>query len=163
MNIDILDRGGFGSAVVHLEPGEEFVSESGAMYLASANIDIDVTTRARSRGGLLGGVKRLLAAEHFFFSTYRVRDQAPGVVGLAPTLQGEVRLVEADGRAGWLCAGGSYLGSTRDISVADSSHERLFKSEAMAAVAQWRFEPRIFMDRAIDQRAHTRIRFNFNN
>ena len=57
----------------------------------------------------------------------------------------------------------SANGSTRDISVADGSHERMFKPEAMAAVAQWRFEPRIFMERPIDQRAHTRVRFVFSD
>jgi TonB family protein len=57
----------------------------------------------------------------------------------------------------------SANGSTRDISVADSSHERMFRDEAVGAVAQWRFEPRIFMERPIDQRAHTRVRFVFSD
>jgi TonB family protein len=57
----------------------------------------------------------------------------------------------------------SATGSTRDISVADASHERMFREEALAAVAQWRFEPRIFMERPIDQRAHTRVRFVFSD
>jgi TonB family protein len=50
-------------------------------------------------------------------------------------------------------------GSTRDVTVADASHERTFREEAIAAVAQWRFEPRVFMDRPIDQRTYTRVRF----
>jgi TonB family protein len=50
-------------------------------------------------------------------------------------------------------------GSTRDIAVADASHERYFREEAMAAVSQWHFEPRIFMDRPIDQKTYTRVRF----
>jgi TonB family protein len=57
----------------------------------------------------------------------------------------------------------SANGSTRDISVADSSHERMFREEAMNAVAQWTFEPRIFMERPIDQRTHTRVRFVFSD
>jgi TonB family protein len=57
----------------------------------------------------------------------------------------------------------SANGSTRDISAADGSHERMFRAEAIEAVAQWRFEPRIFMERPIDQRAHTRVRFVFND
>jgi TonB family protein len=54
-------------------------------------------------------------------------------------------------------------GTTRDISAADASHERMFRAEAIAAVTQWTFEPRIFMERPIDQRVHTRVRFVFNN
>jgi TonB family protein len=57
----------------------------------------------------------------------------------------------------------SANGSTRDISAADASHERMFRTEALEAVAQWRFEPRIFMERPIDQRAHTRVRFVFSD
>lgn len=53
-------------------------------------------------------------------------------------------------------------GTTRDVRVADASNERLFRDEAVAAVAQWRFEPRIFMDRPIDQRSYTRLRFVLN-
>ena len=88
MKIDVLSKGAFESALVHLAPGDEFVSESGAMYRASANVDIDVTTRSRGSGGLLGGVKRLLALDTFFLSTYRTTDGQGGEVGVAPTHQG---------------------------------------------------------------------------
>ena len=61
------------------------MSESGAMYRASANVDIDVTTRSRGGGGggLLAGANRLLARENFFFSTYRTTDGSRGEVGMA--------------------------------------------------------------------------------
>jgi uncharacterized protein (TIGR00266 family) len=117
MEVQILGEGAFSSALVHLAPGESFVSESGAMFRASPNVDIDVTTRSRGKGGLLGGIKRLVAGESFFLSTYRVTDQHPGEVGLAPVLQGEVRAVALDGSAAWLCAGGSYIGSDAGLQV----------------------------------------------
>ena len=44
MQIAIEDRGAFASAIVQLGPGETFVSESGAMYRTSAEVDTDVTT-----------------------------------------------------------------------------------------------------------------------
>jgi TonB family protein len=50
-------------------------------------------------------------------------------------------------------------GSTRDVTVADASHEAFFRREALEAVEAWRFEPRQFMGRTIDQRSYTRIRF----
>jgi uncharacterized protein (TIGR00266 family) len=118
VKIDVLQRGAFGSALVHLDPGESFVSESAAMFRASGNMDIDVTTRPRgSSGGLLAGVKRLLGGEHFFFSTYQTRDGRAGDVGLAPTLGGEVKVIELDGTTPWVCAGGSYLGSHPDLAL----------------------------------------------
>jgi len=117
MDIEILGSGAFCSALCRLEPGERFVSESGAMFRASSNIDIDVTTRSRGSGGLLAGVKRLLGAEHFFFSTYSVMDGRAGEVGLAPTLQGEIRIIDVDPAVSWLCAGGSFLGATEELAV----------------------------------------------
>jgi TonB family protein len=50
-------------------------------------------------------------------------------------------------------------GATQDIRVADASHERYFRDEAITAVQQWRFEPRIFMDQPIEQKTFTRVRF----
>jgi TonB family protein len=50
-------------------------------------------------------------------------------------------------------------GTTREVAVANASHETYFRREAVAAVSQWKFEPRMFMNRAIEQRSYTRIRF----
>jgi uncharacterized protein (TIGR00266 family) len=117
MDIEILGEGAFESALVHIGPGERFVSESGAMYRASPNIDIDVTTRSKGSGGLLGGVKRLFAGESFFFSTYATTDGQPGEVGVAPTHQGELFLIDVDPATTWVCTGGSYLGSDANLQI----------------------------------------------
>lgn len=117
MHIEIQARGAFSSALVRLDAGESFVSESGAMFRASGNVDIDVSTKTRGKGGILAGLKRLVGGDNFFFSTYRTLDGQPGEVGLAPTLQGEVHLLELDGGAGWQCAGGSYLASGPEVEV----------------------------------------------
>lgn len=111
MQIDISDQSAFATALVHLDPGEQFVSESGAMFRASSNIDVDVTTKSKGQGGVLGGLKRLMAKESFFFSTYRINDSQPGEVGLAPTLSGSIHKIDVKPDCGWLCTGGSYLGS----------------------------------------------------
>jgi TonB family protein len=50
-------------------------------------------------------------------------------------------------------------GTTTGVTVADASHEGMFRREAIAAVEQWKFEPRVFMNRPIEQRSYTRIRF----
>lgn len=50
-------------------------------------------------------------------------------------------------------------GTTKDITVTAASHETFFRREAAAAVERWRFQPRVYMDRVIEQRAFTRIRF----
>ncbi len=117
MKIEILGEGAFESALIHLEPGEQFISESGAMYRASGNIEIDVTTKSRGSGGVLGGLKRMLAKENFFFSTYATNDGRAGEVGLAPTHQGELFLIDVDPSVKWICAGGSYLGSSPGLKI----------------------------------------------
>jgi uncharacterized protein (TIGR00266 family) len=117
MDIEILGEGAFESALVRLQPGERFMSEAGAMYRASPNIDIDVTTQGGGKGGLLSGVKRLLARESFFFSTYATNDGRPGEVGLAPTHQGEIFAIDVQPPTTWLCAGGSYLGSSAGLRI----------------------------------------------
>lgn len=50
-------------------------------------------------------------------------------------------------------------GKTRNVSVTASSHEAFFRREATDAVGKWQFEPRMFMGRAIEQTAYTRMRF----
>lgn len=117
MDIEILNPGAFGSALVKLDPGDSFVSDSGAMYRSSANVDIDVTTKSRGKGGLLSGLKRLVSGDNFFFSTYSLLDDQPGEVGLAPTLLGEVFKIDVDGSPNVVCAGGSYLASDTSLQL----------------------------------------------
>ena len=117
MEVQIREMGAFSSAIVKLGPGEEFVSESGAMFRASSGIDIDVTTKSRGKGGILGGLKRLLASENFFFSKYTNNSGQLGEVGLAPTLQGQVKNISCDGSCKWVCTGGSYLGSSVGLEI----------------------------------------------
>lgn len=117
MEIEILGKGAFESALVHLGPGEQFISESGAMYRTSSNVNVDITTQGGGSGGLLSGVKRMLASESFFFSTYATHDGQPGEVGLAPTHQGEVFLIEVDPAISCVCTGGSYLGSSSGLKI----------------------------------------------
>ena len=117
MKVEVRDRGLFSLALVHLDPGDTFVSEAGALYRSSDNIDVDVTTRSRGQGGLLSGLKRMLAKESFFFSTYRVTDAQPGEVGLAPTHMGSVHCIDVTPERGWVCTGGSYLGSGPELQL----------------------------------------------
>jgi len=118
MKIEMRNRGAFSSTLIKLAPGESFVSESGALFRSSGNINVDVSTRAgEGSGGLLGGLKRLVAGEKFFFSTYSVEGDQEGEVGLAPTLQGEMRVLPCDGSTTWVLTGGSYLASTPELTI----------------------------------------------
>lgn len=117
MHIDLSTGGLFARALVTLEPGEKFVSDAGAMIRASSNVDIDVTTGSQGRGGLLGGLGRLLTGDTFFLSTYEVTDGRTGEVGLAPTHVGDLRRIDVSPDESWLCAGGSFLGAASTLTL----------------------------------------------
>ncbi len=136
MKINLGSRGVFSSPLVHLDPGEQFVCEAGAMLRAWSNVEINVTTKSKGKGGLLAGVKRLLAGESFFFSTYVAGGGQAGEVGLAPTLQGEIAEIKCDGSCKWLCTGGSYLaGSTSlEINTQFQGFKGLFSGESLSFV-----------------------------
>jgi len=129
MNVKIDTEGAFGSALVTIEAGEKFVSEAGAMYRASANMDIDIESRKKKDEGMWGafksGIKAMFAGESFFLSSYTPNDGQSGEVGLAPTHQGEVRSVKV-GPDVWICSGGSYLGSSGGITL-DTQYQGLTK------------------------------------
>ena len=129
MNIEIDTEGAFGSALVTLDAGEKFVSEAGAMYRASPNMEISVESRKKKDEGMWGalksGIKAMFAGESFFLSTYTPNDGQAGEVGLAPTHQGEVRSVKV-GPEVWVCSGGSYLGSSDSVSL-DTQYQGLSK------------------------------------
>ena len=129
MNVKIDTEGAFGSALVTLESGEKFVSEAGAMYRASPNMEISVESRKKKDEGMWGalksGIKAMFAGESFFLSSYTPNDGQAGEVGLAPTHQGEVLSVKV-GPDVWICSGGSYLGSSGSITL-DTQYQGLSK------------------------------------
>jgi TonB family protein len=50
-------------------------------------------------------------------------------------------------------------GQPRDITILDASHDRYFRKEAVDAVSQWVFEPRVVRGSAVAQRTSARITF----
>ena len=95
---------------VTLAPGEELVTEAGAMAWMDSNIDVETSVR----GGLMSGVKRAIGGgESFFQNTYTAQG-APGVIGLAPGQPGDIRAYEMDGGE-LLLERGAYLASTAGI------------------------------------------------
>ncbi len=106
----------FSQMEVSLDAGESFMSEAGAMVRMSARITMDVTTRSKGKGGIMGGLKRLVSGDSFFLSNYTASG-GPGEVVLAPTHMGQVRAIDLDGTSAWLCAGGSYLGNGPGLGI----------------------------------------------
>jgi len=93
MKSEILYPGAFPMARVELTAGEAIKAESGAMVASSPTIDVE----SKMEGGFLGALSRkFLTGEKFFFQTLRA-SRGPGEVLLAPTVPGEIVMMELDG------------------------------------------------------------------
>jgi uncharacterized protein (TIGR00266 family) len=103
-----IDHGpSYALGVVHLEVGEQFQAEAGAM-----SDSIKMTTAVR--GGLLKGLRRsLMGGESFFINTFEA-EQA-GEVTIAPPLPGDI--VALDVSEPLLIQSGSFLAATPEVEV----------------------------------------------
>jgi uncharacterized protein (TIGR00266 family) len=92
MQIDIEHGPSYALAVVSLDAGEVVVAEGGAMVSMDSHVEME--TRAANKGqgvlgGLMSGLKRVVAGESFFQNRFTA-DGAPGHVTFAPTFVGDI-------------------------------------------------------------------------
>ncbi len=89
--VDVLlkHKPSYSLAVVTLAGGEEIRAESGAMVSYSEG----VVTETSSKGGLFGGLKRMVGGESFFQNVWKAPGQG-GEVTLAPALPGDMMVIE---------------------------------------------------------------------
>ncbi len=110
MNYEIACQPSFSLLEVNLEPGEQIVTEAGAMAWMSANLKASTS----SRGGMLAGLKRkLLTGESFFQNVYSA-EGGPGFIGIAPGQPGDIIPYEMSGGELFL-EKNAYLASTPGV------------------------------------------------
>ena len=110
MDYTIDSRPSYSLLEVTLAPGEQLVTEAGAMAWMDSNMNVETSVR----GGLMSGVKRAIGGgESFFQNTYTAQG-APGVIGLAPGQPGDIFSYEMEGGE-LLLERGAYLASTSGI------------------------------------------------
>jgi len=86
MQYAIQCRPSFSVLEVDLQPGEQIVSEAGAMAWMEGSIHTETSTR----GGVLGGLKRaVLSGESLFQNTYTA-DSGPGRIAFVPGVAGDI-------------------------------------------------------------------------
>lgn len=118
MNYEIKCEGSFPFLEVTLGPGEQLVSESGAMSWMDTSIDC----KTAARGGIGASLKRgLLGGESFFQNTYT--SQSGGSIGLVPGQPGDIRVTEMEGQRLFL-ERGAYLASGPNVQI-DSNFKGL--------------------------------------
>lgn len=115
MNIDIQMRPGSSVAKVDLNPGEVLTAEGGTMIAMSNDMQIETTTHKKGKGGIMKGLKRMLAGEGFFINHFTAGANG-GEIYLAPTLPGDMFVKELNGES-LIITGGGYLASEHDIEI----------------------------------------------
>jgi uncharacterized protein (TIGR00266 family) len=99
------------AVVVPLAPGQEVQAEAGAMLYMAGDVEMDTSMR----GGLWGGLRRMVAGESLFMTRFRAR--GPAQVAFAAPHPGNVKRLDLDGRSGWLCQRDSFLCATSAIQI----------------------------------------------
>ena len=115
MNVKLLHQPDSTIARVTLGAGEELVAEAGCMIAMSGYINASTTLRKGKGGGILGGLKRMVAGESLFLSVFR-SPKAGGEVLLGPKLIGDILLYQMTG-TGLVVQASSYLASESDVDI----------------------------------------------
>jgi uncharacterized protein (TIGR00266 family) len=115
MKLDILHRPDSAIAKINLSPREEITAEAGAMVAMSANLEVNTTLRKGKGGGVLGGLKRMVAGESLFLSVFR-SGNTPGEIYLAPKMMGDVVAYSLSGTE-LVIQSTSYLASAGNVSL----------------------------------------------
>jgi uncharacterized protein (TIGR00266 family) len=131
MEIELLHQPDSAIAHVTLNAGEEIIAQAGAMVAMSGNINASTTLRKGKGGGIMGGVKRMLAGESLFLSVFR----APlpnSEIWLAPNLMGDLLLYEMKGEE-LVVQASSYLacGPNVDIDLGWQGFKSFFSGESI--------------------------------
>lgn len=111
MQVTLKHQPAFSLAVVQLASNEEVKVEPGSMVGMSDG----VTVETKAEGGFFGGLKRMVGGESFFQNTYKAPSQG-GELVLAPTLAGDMMVLDIDGNDFMLQSGG-YIASEMGVNV----------------------------------------------
>ena len=107
-------------AVCQLDAGQGLYAEAGKFLWKTVNVGIEtrVSTPNSGGGGLLnmaiGAGKRMLAGESLAFQ-YFTSTGGSGLVSLAGTLPGEMKVIELDGTRGWFAEKDAFVAAETSV------------------------------------------------
>lgn len=131
MKLDILHQPDSAIAKIEMAPMEELIAEAGAMIAMSGNMEVNTTLRKGKGGGILGGLKRVLAGESLFLSTFR-SGHSPAELYLAAPLMGDILPYHMAG-VDLVVQSTGYLASTGgvDIELGFQGLKSIFSGESI--------------------------------
>lgn len=112
MNYEILYDGAFAMLKVHLQRGERFKAESGAMVSMTPTVEL----KGSAEGGMFAGFGRMLSGEKFFFQELTAAGGSAEIL-LSPSSMGDVEAVELDGSYSLYVQKDGFLAGTEGIQV----------------------------------------------
>ncbi len=130
MRYEIHNRPTYASLHVFPEPGEEVITEAGAMMSMSPHLSVQTSLA----GGVTGAFNRWLSGESLFLNTYKA--EQPGQrLDIAPPQPGDVAHVALTGGA-VVCQQGSYCASTPGVMINAkwSGFQGLFSGEGLVMI-----------------------------
>lgn len=113
MEIQLRHQPGFGVARVLLAGGESIRAEAGAMMAMAADTDLD----AKMEGGLVKGLKRSVLGGESLFITRATAGPQGGWIDLAPSLPGDVTIVQVTSSTPLLIQKGSFLAAEQGVDI----------------------------------------------
>jgi uncharacterized protein (TIGR00266 family) len=112
IRFEIAHQPSFAITTAHLDPGESLVAEAGAMVFK----DTDITLETKARGGFMKSLGRsVLGNESFFMNTWH--SEAGGKIGLAPSLPGDMMVMDITPDKPLKVQSGGYIASTEGIEI----------------------------------------------
>ncbi len=135
MNIEIINSPSNSAARVSLAPSETFTAEGGSMIAMSGDMKIETSisrNQDRGSGKVLKGLARKLAGEGFFMNHYTAGPEG-GDVYLAPSLIGDMEVIELKGSRKVRVQSGSFMAheSSVDMNISWGGLKNMFSGENM--------------------------------
>lgn len=118
MAADVIDYKIYGDDIqlveIELDPGEGVQAEAGVMTYMETGIDMQTDTK----GGMMGGFKRMLTGESFFITTFLNRGHEKSHVGFGAPYPGKIIPIDlTDYRGTFYCQKDSYLCSAKGVDI----------------------------------------------
>lgn len=99
---------------ITLDPGERVNSEAGAML----SMDMDIVMESEMKGGLMGGLKRMVSGESLFKSTYENKGSKQQKVTFASPYPGSIIPIDLKEIGGtFICQRDAYLCSADGVDI----------------------------------------------
>lgn len=106
---------------ITLDPGESVRSEAGSMLFMQPNVQMDT----KMEGGVFKGLKRAIAGESFFLTSFKNNGDTPQDIAFAAPYPGKIVRLELSEVGDYFCQRDSYLCSDPNVDVEIAFTKRL--------------------------------------